>query len=138
MKAYALRRAKTGFTLVELLIVVVIIGILAVISVPIVNGMTDRAKQAEGIRAIGQIKSNIEIAYQESGTAPGNIADLVTAKIISDASVYAGEYYTGYTWDPADIDTTTGKFAGEITATPRGSAPAVSIDYSTTPATVNR
>ena len=50
-------KAKKGFTLVELVIVIVIVGILSVISVPIYRGYVEKAIMTEGkvlINAIGK------------------------------------------------------------------------------------
>ena len=46
-------KSKKGFTLVELVIVIVIVGILSVISVPIYRGYVDRAMRTEGEVLLG-------------------------------------------------------------------------------------
>ena len=48
---------KKGFTLIELIIVVIIIGILASIAAPMMQGMTERAKKTEALTALGTIRS---------------------------------------------------------------------------------
>jgi prepilin-type N-terminal cleavage/methylation domain-containing protein len=53
---------KKGFTLVELVIVIVIVGILSVISVPIYRGYVEKAMMTEGKVLIGAI-GKAELAY---------------------------------------------------------------------------
>ena len=55
-------KSKKGFTLVELVIVIVIVGILSVISVPIYRGYVDRAMRTEGEVLLGAI-AKAELAY---------------------------------------------------------------------------
>ena len=55
-------RKKTGFTLVELVIVIVIAGILSVISVPIYRGYVEKAIMAEGQMLLSSI-GKAELAY---------------------------------------------------------------------------
>jgi len=55
-------KTKKGFTLVELVIVIVIVGILSVISVPIYRGYVDKAMMTEGQVLLGAI-AKAELAY---------------------------------------------------------------------------
>ena len=55
-------KTKKGFTLVELVIVIVIVGILSVISVPIYRGYVEKAIKAEGQVLLGAI-ARAELAY---------------------------------------------------------------------------
>ena len=56
-------RTKKGFTLVELVIVIVIVGILSVISVPIYRGYVEKAMVTEGKVLLSAI-AKAELAYQ--------------------------------------------------------------------------
>lgn len=53
---------KKGFTLVELVIVIIIVGILSIVSVPIYRGYVEKAMLTEGKTLIGSI-GRAEIAY---------------------------------------------------------------------------
>ncbi len=60
------RRTEKGFTLVELMIVVVIIGILAAIAIPKFSGMIGKTKTVEAKQQLGTI-INLEKTYFYSG-----------------------------------------------------------------------
>ena len=50
-------KLKGGFTLIELMIVIVIIGVLAVVSVPMYRGYVRKAMASEGVALAGSIRS---------------------------------------------------------------------------------
>jgi len=59
-----------GFSLVELMIVIVIIGILAAIGLSIYFSQTYSAKRTEAIAAMGSIRSELKYYYIENGSFP--------------------------------------------------------------------
>lgn len=63
-------RHNTGFTLIELMIVVAIIGILASISLPAYQDYTTRAKVAEAIALISELKPNVISYYKAKSKFP--------------------------------------------------------------------
>lgn len=77
---------KKGFTLVELLVVVAIIGILAAISVVALNTARARARDSRRVADVRQIQTALELYYNDWGTYP----DSVTAggAIASGTNVY--------------------------------------------------
>ncbi len=59
-----------GFTLVELMITVVIVGILAAVAIPLYQANVKRAKAAEADAALGTIRTALRVYYAENGAYP--------------------------------------------------------------------
>jgi len=66
-----MKRMQQGFTLIELMIVVAIIGILAAVALPAYQDYTIRAKMSEVILAMSACRTSITEVYQSGGTGPG-------------------------------------------------------------------
>ena len=64
------RNRQGGFSLVELMIVLVIIGILAAVGVPIYTGNIAKAKQSEADATLGMIRTQLRVYYAENETYP--------------------------------------------------------------------
>lgn len=61
-------QAQKGFTLIELMIVVAIIGILAAIALPAYQNYTKRAAYAEVVEAMASVKTAVTVCYNEQGS----------------------------------------------------------------------
>ena len=63
-------KKQQGFTLIELMIVVAIIGILAAIAIPAYQDYTIRAQVSEGLNLSGGAKAAVTEFFQDRGTMP--------------------------------------------------------------------
>ena len=83
-------KKQQGFTLIELMIVVAIIGILAAIAIPAYQDYTIRAQVSEGLNLAGGAKAAVTEYYQDSG-------DLATTNLqagLETATNITGKYVT--------------------------------------------
>lgn len=130
-------RSQKGFTLIELMIVVVIIGILAALAIPRFMRATTKSKQSEAKAILKQIYV-MEHAYRQekdtywgngisaSATNPNNFATLgveiqasarYTYSIVSTANTFTCTATSGILDDDATVDTWTITDAGTLTCT---------------------
>ena len=88
------RSIQMGFTLIELMIVVAIIGILAAVALPAYQDYTVRAKTSEVVLAASGGKTAVAEAYQTLGHMPMN---LTSAGVGAQTSPYVSsiDYSTG-------------------------------------------
>jgi type IV pilus assembly protein PilA len=88
-----MKKQQTGFTLIELMIVVAIIGILAAIAIPSYLDYINKAKATELLTAAGQPKAAISEFYQVQGQMP------TTAQLgINFTDLAGGTYVDTITW----------------------------------------
>ena len=81
-----------GFTLVELLIVIVIIGILAAISFVAYNGIAGKANDSAVQQDLMNIAKKLEMYYAEQGEYPSTTAQLTTLALSASKSSYGSHY----------------------------------------------
>jgi type IV pilus assembly protein PilA len=97
-----MKAVQKGFTLIELMIVVAIIGILAAIAIPAYQNYTIRAQVTEGLNLADGWKTSVSEFYAQNGTFP---ASTTTTPGSASTTVM---YVTG---------ATTGKYVGGIVMT---------------------
>jgi len=70
-----MKRVQQGFTLIELMIVVAIVGILAAIALPAYQDYIVRSKMSEGVAAIAACKTSVAEYAATKGVFPANLSD---------------------------------------------------------------
>ena len=84
-------KLQKGFTLIELMIVVAIIGILAAIAIPAYQNYTIRAQVAEGLSLAASAKAAVAEVFLNRGSAP---ATRVAAGMSANATDTSGKFVT--------------------------------------------
>lgn len=83
-------KSKSGFTIVELLIVIVVIAILAAISIVAYNGVQQRAKYTEQLSQIEEIGKAIRLYRAEGGSMNDGVAGAGGAWYGGSSNTYVG------------------------------------------------
>ncbi|MFQ2220057.1 type IVa pilus major pilin TapA [Aeromonas enteropelogenes] len=120
-------KKQSGFTLIELMIVVAIVAILAAVALPAYQTYTKRAKFSEVVSAVGPYKTAIEICAQTTAAVSGALStcDSGTNGVPADIAAGAG---TGEV-DSVVVSTTT----NAVTATGQSATFGATQNYVITP-----
>jgi len=100
-------RKQSGFTLIELMIVVAILAILMAIAIPAYQDYTIRAQVSEGMNLAGAARTSVAEYWTDKGSWP---SDNTEAGLEAAGSI-EGEYVTGVQVSGGDITITYGKNA---------------------------
>lgn len=103
-----MKRNQQGFTLIELMIVVAIIGILAAIAIPAYQDYTARAQASEAVNLLGGLKTPIVEYFQTEGVAP-SISQMGT---VTESGKYVSSITGNGTTSGSAVATYTATFSG--------------------------
>jgi len=120
-----LKTNKKGFTLIEIIMVIVIIGILAVVAVPQFFSLAGDADQAAEDGTVGAVRAGI-ITYQASNLASGGASPGYPSVLDSEGAgdctacftTVLGQGGISNDWEAAGSDVYTGPGGGSYTYTP--------------------
>lgn len=120
-----MKRVQQGFTLIELMIVVAIIGILAAVALPAYTDYTKRAKVSEIMLAASAVRTSISEYVSDKNALPPDTYEIATQE---------SKYVSGVTWDGSVITATAQGIADDvdgetITLTAQGDGADGKIDW---------
>jgi type IV pilus assembly protein PilA len=95
-----MERMQKGFTLIELMIVVAIIGILAAIAIPAYQNYTIRAQVTEGMSLSDTYRTAVAEFYNENSVFPSGVSTTGSATTIAMPGNTVGKYVSAVTVDP--------------------------------------
>ncbi len=103
-----MKKIQSGFTLIELMIVVAIIGILAAVAIPAYQDYTIRAQLSEGINLTGEIKNGISDFYSNKG------------RVAQGAASAAGAPGVASSYGISEPQSIQGNYTGSVQVQPSG------------------
>jgi len=111
-----MKKVQQGFTLIELMIVVAIVGILAAVALPAYQDYTARAKIAEPLALMSGIKTDLYETYVAEGAFPaaGSQQETDLEAMLVNSGVVTAAAYTLVSASSATVDVTLGSINADV------------------------
>ena len=127
-----MKKVQQGFTLIELMIVVAIIGILAAVAIPSYQNYTLKAKFTEIVNATAPFKTAIELCAQDGTCVSGTSLSGITLGTGGIPNTISTQYMSGVAVSAAGIITATAATTGGLTGETYILTPTLRTDSSVT------
>lgn len=101
MRSHKLTRRAQGFSLIELLIVISIIGIMAAVAIPRLNAYLKQGRETAVISSLQEIHRS-QASYYSSKGKYGSLNELIDAEFLKP-TFGEGKVVGGYTYSSADV-----------------------------------
>jgi len=103
------KRKRRGFTLIELMIVILIVGVLAAVAIPILRDKNEASKWSEAAATAGAIRTAVRAEFAEDPATVGAWTNQAVTGVMSDLGFMTGEFIGRYFDDShftiASVDT---------------------------------
>ena len=96
---------QNGFTLIELMIVIAIIGVLAAVAVPAYQDYIAKAQMTEGMSIAEAVKSEVSLAFANDKVCPANASAAASGANIALSTDIKGKYVLSVTTAGTATDT---------------------------------
>lgn len=107
-----MKKTSSGFTIVELLIVIVVIGILAAITIVAYNGIQSRGRDAQRLSEMDRFKKSLEVYYIDNGVYPqcAGSTDVCTSTSGYGSNITTLPITPAVKLDPLNVNTSYGYY----------------------------
>ena len=92
-----------GFTLLEMVAVIVLVGILSAVAIPRIDGFTDKARENTTLSELALLKRSVMSFQELENSVPSTLQDLVDFNYVAEAGFASDAWGTDYSYTPATI-----------------------------------